>query len=105
MIGVSETAQTSVETLKNIMALKQQLETHAIIHMGKRSKNAMTLLHALFKNPVIRIRQVQEITSLSAKAANDLIKEFVYHNILVEVTGYRRNRIFVFKHYLKLFEK
>ncbi len=105
LIGVSETAQTSVETLKNIMALKQQLETHAIIHMGKRSKNAMILLHALFKNPVIRIRQVQEITSLSAKAANDLIKEFVCHNILVEVTGYRRNRIFVFKHYLKLFEK
>lgn len=49
------------------------------------------------------VRDVQEITGLSPKAANDLVQAFAEHRILTETTGYRRNRVFVFSVYLRFF--
>ena len=43
------------------------------------------------------------MTDLSTKAANDLVKIFLDKKILVETTGYQRNRIFMFDEYLKMF--
>lgn len=43
------------------------------------------------------------MTDLSPKAANDLVKAFVEQKILVETTGYQRNRVFVFDEYVKMF--
>ena len=37
------------------------------------------------------------------KAANDLIKPVVEQKILVETTGYQRNRVFVFDEYVRMF--
>ncbi len=43
------------------------------------------------------------MTGLSPKAANDLVKAFIEQQILVETTGYQRNRVFVFEEYVKMF--
>ena len=43
------------------------------------------------------------LTGLSPKAANDLVKAFADQKILVEITGYQRNRVFVFNEYVGLF--
>ena len=104
LVGVEETEEKSVKTLKNILELKNKTEKEKIITMGKRSKNAVALFHALFSVPVITIKKVQDITNLSTKAANDLVEVFVKQGILREITGYSRNRIFVFEEYLDLFE-
>ena len=104
LVGIIETAETSVATLQKIMGLKSDIEKQSIMEMGKRSKNGMLLLHELFKEPVVTIKKVHALTGLSSKAANDLVKAFVGNKILVEMTGYQRNRIFVFANYLSLFE-
>ena len=41
--------------------------------------------------------------SYRKEAANDLVRAFVNHKILVETTGYQRNRIFVFDEYVRMF--
>ncbi len=104
LTGVIETAGNSIQTLNKIIDLKSSIEKVAIIEMGKRSKNAILLLNALFKEPVISVKKAQTMLSLSTKASNDLIKIFVEKNILVEVTGFQRNRIFIFADYLNLFK-
>ena len=71
--------------------------------MGKRSKLGLEFLHRLFKKPVVAIKDVQAMTSLSPKAANDLVRAFVDQKILVETTGYQRNRVFVFDEYVRMF--
>jgi len=60
-------------------------------------------LHQLFKKPVVTIKGVQAMTGLSPKAANDLVNAFVEQKILVETTGYQRNRVFVFDEYMRMF--
>lgn len=49
------------------------------------------------------VNKVTGICNLSKKAANDLVADFVNANILKEVTGQNRNRVFVFDKYLNLF--
>jgi Fic family protein len=101
--GVTETAENAVETLHKIIDLKTNIEKYNIIGMGKRSRKAMMLLNHLFKNPVINVKDVQAVTNLSPKAANDLVQVFIENKILKEITGYRRNRVFAFENYIKLF--
>ena len=74
-----------------------------ILTMGRRSRQALALLHGLFGLTVITIKHAAQITGLSLKAANDLVKIFVEKGILVETTGYLRNRMFLFKEYMNMF--
>ena len=62
------------------------------------------LLHGPFRKPILSVRDAQELTGLSPKAANDLVQAFVEGRILVETTGYRRNRAFLFSEYMRLFD-
>ncbi len=103
LVGVSQTAEKSAETLKKIIAIKAEIEKNKIMRLGKRAPKALELFHNLFKKPVVTGKDAQAITGLSPKAANDLINAFVDHKILVESTGYLRNRIFVFEEYVRLF--
>jgi len=105
LIGVIQTAENSVSTLKEIMELKNFIEKEKILMLGKRSKQGLNLLHHLFSKPVVTIKDVQNLTNLSPKAANDLVKAFLKNQILSEITGYQRNRVFVFEKYLKMFYK
>jgi len=103
LTGVIQTAENAATTFKRITDLKASLEKERILLMGKRSKPAIEFLHQLFKKPVVTIKDVRAMTGLSPKAANDLVKAFVEHKILVETTGYQRNRVFVFDEYVSMF--
>ena len=103
LTGVTETAENAVTTLHKIIDLKTDIEKNKIMRMGKRSGKAMMLLNHLFKNPVMNVKDVQSFTNLSPKAANDLVQIFIENKILKEITGYRRNRVFSFENYIKLY--
>jgi hypothetical protein len=72
--------------------------------MGKRSQTALKLPGYLFSVPIVTIKDVQNHTGISTKAANDLVMTFMKASILTELTGFRRNRTFIFADYLKLFK-
>jgi Fic family protein len=103
LTGIMQTAENAVFTLKKITDLKASIEKERILLMGKRSKQGLEFFHQLFRKPVVAIKDVQSMTGLSPKAANDLVQEFMERNILIETTGYQRNRVFVFHEYMKMF--
>ena len=103
LTGVIQTAENGVSTLHKITDLKATIEREKILTMGKRAKQGLVLLHALFSKPVVTTKDVQNITGLSPKAANDLVQAFLTAGILKETTGYQRNRVFSFEDYLRLF--
>ena len=104
LIGVEQTAQNAVNTLSKVLALKQRLENEIHENWGRRTQSALKLLHKLFTHPVVSVKSSQEYTSLSKKAAGDLIESFEKAGILKEQTGFGRNRVFIFSPYLDLFE-
>jgi len=60
---------------------------------------------ALLEQPVERVQQIVDKLKISPKATNELVADFVKLSILREVTGYQRNRVFIYQEYLDLFEK
>jgi Fic family protein len=103
LIGVTETSEKAVSTLKNIIDLKATIEKEKILTLGKRAKHGSAFLNALFSKPTVTVKDVQTMTGLSPKAANDLVQAFITRGILKEITGYQRNRMFVFHEYMKMF--
>lgn len=104
MEGVRQTAQNSIETFKAIIALRQEIEHRDILTLGKKTKLAQRLLHYLYSRPTTDSQDVAKQLTINASTALRLIEDFIRLGILKEITGYRRNRIFVFEKYLQLFE-
>ena len=103
LTGIIQTSENAISTLKKIIDLKASLESEKILGLGKRTKQASTFLHALFSKPAVTVKDVQTMTNLSPKAANDLVQTFIILGILREMTGYQRNRVFVFDEYVEMF--
>jgi Fic family protein len=103
LVGVLETAQNSIETFNAIIKLKQEVEEKKIIKLGKRIPLAKELITSLYSKPVIIASEIAEILDVNIVTAHRLIQDLESLKILKEQTGYKRNRIFLFEDYLKLF--
>jgi len=103
LVGVIQTSDKAVSTLKSIVDLKADIEENKIPGFGKRSKHGRQLLIKLFSKPVLNVKDVQEFTGLSPKAAYDLVEAFIEAGILKESTGYQRNKVFIFEDYVRMF--
>ncbi|MBT8245900.1 MAG: Fic family protein [Winogradskyella sp.] len=102
LVGIIETAKNGVQTFDEILKLKQRTELK-IQTLGSRASNAQKILHYLLKRPIIDVNKIIEITEVSPKTAYNLITDMEALEILQEVTGGKRSRVYVFKQYLNLF--
>jgi Fic family protein len=105
LVGVLETAENSIHTFQKIMKLRAELEEKRIITLGKKVPHAMQLIRYLYTKPVLDGSEVAKVLAVNISTANRLIQDFEKLGILREKTGFKRNRIFIFKKYLNLFER
>ncbi len=102
LTAVLETATKGKETFQNILQLRQDCEAQ-IVTLGRRAENARKLLLQLYEQPIMSIKHVSVLLDLTPRTATAIVNEFIKMGILVEKTGYKRNKEFVFDQYLKLF--
>lgn len=100
--GVITTAEKGKKTFQKILKLKDNID-NKIITLGKKAKNAKRLIYILYKKPIININSIITLINVSKRTARELTNELVKRDILKEVTGYKRNRVFEFNEYIKLF--
>ena len=105
LVGVVETSKSSVQSFKDIIALKENIISERLIKLGKRRSRGEKLLTELFKDPIINAQQITKKINVSKPTANSLIKDFQQLDILYEFTGYKRNRIFFFHEYIDIFKE
>jgi Fic family protein len=103
LVGVIETSKESIQVFKDIIALKNDIETNRLPKLGSKIENGQLLMKKLFQIPIIDSKQVSEFLQISPSTANRLIRDLIALNILTELTGYKRNRKFMFKEYFKIF--
>ncbi len=103
LVGVAQTAQSSKHTFEAIIALRQECE-QKILLMGKRAKSAQQLLMLLYSQPIMNANTIAELLGISHQSASALAKTFEDVGVFEEVTGYKRNRLFIFKQYLDIFD-
>lgn len=100
--AVIETASKGKETFQSILQLRQEMDT-LVLGMGRRAENAQQLLSQLYKRPSTTVHDVSELLGISSTAATNLIKQLQSDGVLREITGYQRNRVFLFERYITLF--
>lgn len=102
--AVITTAQNGVQTFQKILALKQEMDALMPV-FGKKAHNASKLLEYLYQQPIITVNDIVEPLDISKQTANLLVKDFEFHGILKEITGYQRNKMFVFAKYMEIYSK
>ena len=100
--GVVETASSGIETFDAILQLQKELE-EKIQTLGPRFGNAQKVVNYLYRRPLISAEQVREAVDVSMPTAYKLINALEDLNIIREVTGYERNRLYIFDDYVRIF--
>lgn len=103
LTGVAETAKQATKTTQSILRLKE-IDTQKILQLGRGMKNAHCLLERLYRSPLVRIKDIENITGLTNPNALVLASKFEALGILRETTGQKRNRVYQYEEYIRLFD-
>jgi Fic family protein len=103
--AVNQTSEIAAKSLQQIMQLRQDCQGIRILSLGRKIPNAKKLLDYLFTQPVVNVQDVAEVLKISQVSAYKIIDDFREIKILREMTGFKRNRYFVFQEYLDQFYK
>lgn len=99
--GVEQTAQGAVQTAQRLVALFQQ-DSARIRATGRGAANAQRVLHALRSHPVATLKLLCTETGMSFPTAGKVMQSLMELGIARELTGQRRNRVFVYDGYLSI---
>jgi Fic family protein len=104
--GVEETARASADVFRSILTIKERIERDVLPRFSsRRQDNAQALMRHLYARPVVDVNNAAKIIGATTNTANALIADMVAHGVLLEITGQRRNRLFVFNEYIELFRR
>ncbi len=103
LVGIVETAQSSIATFDNILKLQKQVDSQ-LQTLGSRTANAQKVLHYLYQHPIVDAAKVGQVAEISPASAYKLIADLERFEILKEITGGKRGKMYVFDAYLNLFK-
>ena len=104
LVGIIETAKNSIETFDGILQLQKEVEAK-IQTLGSRAANARKILNYLYQRPMINATRASKAAEVSLASAYKLIADFERLEILTEITGGKRGKMYLFSAYLRLFTK
>lgn len=102
--GIIETAGNGILTFQRIIALRDAIERKQLVTLGRKQADALKLIHVMYKQPILSGTQIAQILDKHPSNANKLISALVDLEILTELTGYSRNRMYAFRPYIELFD-
>lgn len=104
LVGIIETAKTGIETFDNLLKLKQEAE-NKIRLKSKRAKHLLMLMDYLYQTPVLTAAKATEITGVSQNTSYRLLEELQMLDIINEVTGTKKHKMYMYQDYIALFKK
>ena len=103
--GVAEVSAEATETVRRVHAVRERDRATLAARLGRAAESGHRVLEALFGRPVVTVADVQSTTGTTFAAANRLVARLCDSGLLVEVTGFGRNRRFLYEGYARLFSE
>jgi Fic family protein len=103
LTGVAEVSQQATETVRRILALREEHRRRITDNLGRTAGNGHRVLEHLYEHPYLSFNQVRKLIGTTYPAANTLVARLVDCGILHEATGQARNRVFAYLPYIYLF--
>lgn len=99
--GVEQTAHSAVRTARRLVDLFTE-DTRRIQLSGRAAASALRVLAALRERPVLTLNFLRETHGLTFPTASKAMHTLINTGIARELTGQRRNRVFVYDAYLAI---
>ena len=103
--GIVEVSAQATDTVRRILALREAHRRAITDTFGRAAGNGHRVLDHLYEKPIVLVADVQGLTGTTYAAANNLVARLVNCGILQEFTGRSRNRMFIFRPYVNLFNE
>lgn len=98
--GVYEVSLQATENAQKTIALQERDRVRFV-----NSPDGLRLMDHLFMNPLVTIHEIRRLTGISHATAGRLVKQMTELGILDEITGYARNRKFLYKDYFNILKE
>lgn len=104
LTGVAETAEQAADTARQLMIL---FETDRLMlrERGRAAASALRVQEFLQRRPMVTIQSAAKVLKLSLPTIANALDLLISAGIVHEITGKRRNRLFVYSKYLALLDK
>ena len=103
LVGIAETARDATRTAQDVHALRDELRT-SLQEVGGSARE-LRLLECLYQQPIVNARWIESTIGVSQPAAGSFIRRLEQLDILHEITGRARRRVYRFDRYLDLFSR
>ena len=100
LAGVANESADVIDRARRLQALRERY--HARLQVTRASALLLKLVDHLFAQPAIRIAMAEEMLGITFRAASLNVQKLVDADILQEITGRERNRVFVAQEILSL---
>lgn len=95
---MSQVCVEATDTARRILTMKT--EHLAIVQSGSGSRFAGAMLDQLLEHPAVTANSAARRLGVTHQTANTLIADFEALGLLREITGRRRNRVFLYQPYI-----
>lgn len=102
--GVTSVALEACDTSNRIISLKNK-DKDKIADAYKETSKAAVFHERLFDRPIVSIKDIAKIMDTTFPTANDICLKLVKTDILKEITGKERNKMFAYKNYLDILKQ
>ncbi|WBV59279.1 Fic family protein [Chryseobacterium camelliae] len=102
LVGIIETAKKGITTFDSILKLQKEVD-NKVQALGNRANKANALITHLYQHPIFDAQKAKEVTGLSLPSVYKLLEELEKLEIIKEMTGSKRDRLYIFRKYTNLF--
>lgn len=98
---MEQTATNAVETAKRLFILfqKDEQKIHAV---GRSASTSLRVFRVMCRRPLLNLKHVCHHTGLSFPAATKAMQSLEKLDLVREITGQERNRVFAYHSYLNI---
>ena len=97
-----ETAKSARVKFEKIVRFTGEMND-TILTLPIKPENSKKVLNLLYNEPVANRNMISEKTGIKITTVDNIVKAFVDNHLLIETTGFKRNQIYSFDRYIKLF--
>ncbi|UCD15111.1 MAG: Fic family protein [Candidatus Omnitrophota bacterium] len=102
--GIIYIADEAAQTSHKIINLQNE-DKAKIDKIYKKSSKIILLHERLFDRPIVSVKDIVKIMNVTFPTADDICKKLINLNILKEITGKERNRMFAYKNYIDILKQ
>lgn len=101
--GIISTATNAKETFIKIIQLQKDMEVK-LHSFGTKSEKINTILNSFYDTPILSVKDIVIRTGIADKTTRNMLELMLEEGLIKEMTGYGRNKLFIFEKYFNLFK-